>query len=88
MCLLAVKMKIGNQCKPDTKSCILLVLILLMSYRKNLYIFKVFEPGRMCSEPILLHMWRVFSYIQPFPNTFVLTVILIIHMGFCGWPRF
>src|SRR5659263_677180 len=83
-------MKIDNQCKSDSKSCILLILILLIGLIVRLFTFsQVFEPGRIVfleADPYY-HMWRVFSYIDTFPNIFFFDGYINYPYGvLVGWP--
>ena len=79
----------ANQ-RPDYKSYIFLVLILLIGLIVRLFTSsQVFEQGRIVfleADPYY-HMWRVFSYIDTFPKTFFFDSFINYPYGVVvGWP--
>lgn len=84
------KMIIWNKIKLDPESHIYLFLILLIGLIVRFFTFsQVFEPGRIVfleADPYY-HMWRVFSYIESFPETFFFDSFINYPYGVVvGWP--
>jgi len=83
-------MTFWNKIKFDLKSHIYLFLILLIGLIVRFFTFsQVFEPGRIVfleADPYY-HMWRVFSYIESFPETFFFDSFINYPYGVVvGWP--
>ncbi len=75
-----------------SKHSFLLILIILTGFIARLFTYpQVIEQGRIVfleTDPYY-HMWRVFSYIDTFPKTFLFDGFINYPYGaFVGWPPF
>lgn len=73
-----------------SKNYLFLILIILTGLIVRLFTYpEVFEPGRIVflETDSYFHMWRVFSYIDTFPNTFLYDGFINYPYGaLIGWP--
>ena len=71
------------------KNHIFLILIILLGTIVRFFTYtQVFEQGRIVfleTDPYY-HMWRVSSYINTFPSTFIFDPYINYPYGYLGWP--